>query len=180
MGAKRAVPGRSLPYDMLLAAYQKKNQAKQQKAAIDANAPLEDDEEANGPVDSDEELQSVMAGVSNWNPQPLVQPEPLEPITRKYSKAALYEQLRQATNNYTVNICKIVSGGGYGFQKLPPGHPGWEKMNQEEREMMEGELLEGEDYGFLNPQIRRGSASMHAPPSRRASMASQPNQRPGA
>ena len=30
MGAKRAVPGRSLPYDMLLAAYQKKNQAKQQ------------------------------------------------------------------------------------------------------------------------------------------------------
>ena len=30
MGAKRAVPGRSLPYDMLLTAYQKKNQAKQQ------------------------------------------------------------------------------------------------------------------------------------------------------
>lgn len=30
MGAKRAVPGRSLPYDMLLAAYQKKNQAKLQ------------------------------------------------------------------------------------------------------------------------------------------------------
>jgi len=33
MGAKRAVPGRSLPYDMLLAAYQKKNQAKQQSKA---------------------------------------------------------------------------------------------------------------------------------------------------
>jgi hypothetical protein len=30
MGAKRAVPGRSLPYDMLLSQYQKKNQAKQQ------------------------------------------------------------------------------------------------------------------------------------------------------
>jgi hypothetical protein len=30
MGAKRAVPGRSLPYDMLLQQYQKKNQAKQQ------------------------------------------------------------------------------------------------------------------------------------------------------
>ena len=30
MGQKRAVPGRSLPYDMLLAAYQKKNQAKLQ------------------------------------------------------------------------------------------------------------------------------------------------------
>lgn len=30
MGAKRGVPGRSLPYDILLASYQKKNQAKQQ------------------------------------------------------------------------------------------------------------------------------------------------------
>lgn len=30
MGAKRGVPGRSLPYDMLLQAYQKKNQARQQ------------------------------------------------------------------------------------------------------------------------------------------------------
>lgn len=34
MGAKRAVAGRSLPYDMLLAAYQKKNQAKQQSAFL--------------------------------------------------------------------------------------------------------------------------------------------------
>jgi SAGA-associated factor 73 len=34
MGAKRAVPGRSLPYDMLLAAYQKKNQARQQSEWI--------------------------------------------------------------------------------------------------------------------------------------------------
>ena len=31
MGAKRAVPGRSMPYDVLLAQYQKKNQAKQQR-----------------------------------------------------------------------------------------------------------------------------------------------------
>ena len=31
MGAKRAVPGRSKPYDLLLAAYQKQNQAKQQR-----------------------------------------------------------------------------------------------------------------------------------------------------
>lgn len=33
MGAKRAVPGRSLPYDILLAQYQKKNQAKQQSTS---------------------------------------------------------------------------------------------------------------------------------------------------
>lgn len=30
MGAKRSVPGRTLPYDMLLQQYQKKNQARQQ------------------------------------------------------------------------------------------------------------------------------------------------------
>lgn len=34
MGAKRAVPGRSLPYDMLLQAYQKKNQARQQSTSL--------------------------------------------------------------------------------------------------------------------------------------------------
>lgn len=34
MGAKRGVPGRSLPYDMLLQAYQKKNQARQQSMSI--------------------------------------------------------------------------------------------------------------------------------------------------
>lgn len=40
MGAKRAVAGRSLPYDMLLAAYQKKNQAKQQsKSGLVAGNP---------------------------------------------------------------------------------------------------------------------------------------------
>lgn len=43
MGAKRSVPGRSLPYDMLLAAYQRKNQVKQQQAAINANTPLEEE-----------------------------------------------------------------------------------------------------------------------------------------
>jgi hypothetical protein len=38
MGAKRAVPGRSLPYDMLLQQYQKKNQAKQQSES--STSPL--------------------------------------------------------------------------------------------------------------------------------------------
>jgi hypothetical protein len=38
MGAKRAVAGRSLPYDMLLAAYQKKNQAKQQSRSFSSDA----------------------------------------------------------------------------------------------------------------------------------------------
>ena len=104
MGAKRAVPGRSLPYDMLLAAYQKKNQARQQKAAIDANAPalLEDDLDPtlNGPVDSDEEKDSVMTAISRSlaRPQPLVTRE-LFPIRRKYPLIRLKEMLSNAMSS---------------------------------------------------------------------------------
>ncbi|KAI9742632.1 MAG: hypothetical protein M1818_003773 [Claussenomyces sp. TS43310] len=113
MGAKRAVPGRSLPYDMLLAAYQKKNQAKQQKAAIDANAPLEDEDDANaGPVDSDEEAAAVMAALSKWNPRPLVPQPIMMPIKRRYQRERLREQLDNATSGGTVNIFKVVSKNG--------------------------------------------------------------------
>ncbi|KAI2639666.1 SCA7-domain-containing protein [Hypomontagnella submonticulosa] len=108
MGAKRAVAGRSLPYDMLLAAYQKKNQAKQQKAALDANAPLEDDDDANaGPVDSDEETAAVMGALARWNPQPVL-PQPIfAPIKRTYQLARLHEQLQTATNGGRTNIFKV-------------------------------------------------------------------------
>ncbi|KAK2762561.1 hypothetical protein FQN54_000734 [Arachnomyces sp. PD_36] len=92
MGAKRAVPGRSLPYDMLLQAYQKKNQARQQKAAIDANAPLQDDYDNNGPIDSDEEKDAVMAAFTRSNPQPLVT-HTLIPTRRKYQLVRMKEML---------------------------------------------------------------------------------------
>lgn len=110
MGAKRAVPGRSLPYDMLLAAYQKKNQAKQQKLALDANAPLEDEDEANaGQVDEDEETQAVMSALANWRPKPLV-PQPIfVPIKRQYQLARLKEQLGMATNGGRTNIFAVQS-----------------------------------------------------------------------
>lgn len=121
MGAKRAVAGRSLPYDMLLAAYQKKNQAKQQKAALDANAPLEDDDEVNaGPVDSDEETAAVMNALSRWRPQPVVPQPVFNPIKRNYQLARLHEQLQMATNGGRTNIFRVV---GYGSQKLPDSHP---------------------------------------------------------
>ncbi|KAI9641529.1 SAGA complex subunit Sgf73 [Ciborinia camelliae] len=118
MGAKRAVPGRSLPYDMLLSQYQKKNQAKQQKAAIDANAPLEDEELLNGPIDSDEELLAVQSGLANWNPQPLVPPLIQYPIQYRYRDERLWEQLHNATNGFSLNICKVK---GLGAQKAAPG-----------------------------------------------------------
>lgn len=103
MGAKRAVPGRSLPYDMLLQAYQKKNQARQQskspspqplksytntnkfaptEAAISANAPAlydsdpDDPSNINGaPIDSDSERDAVMTALArNFNPAYLSAP----------------------------------------------------------------------------------------------------------
>ena len=96
MGAKRSVPGRSLPYDMLLAAYQKKNQAKQQKAAIDANAPLLDEGEAGaGPVDSDEEKEAVMSAVGRSRPRPLEQ-HVFVPIRKRYAYVRMKEMLSQA------------------------------------------------------------------------------------
>ncbi|KAL4778989.1 SCA7, zinc-binding domain-containing protein [Aspergillus varians] len=95
MGAKRGVPGRSLPYDMLLQAYQKKNQARQQKAAIDANAPLQDDLENNGPVDSDEEKDAVMAAISRSQPQPLVN-HTLISTKKKYQYVRIKEMLSHA------------------------------------------------------------------------------------
>lgn len=102
MGAKRAVPGRSLPYDMLLAAYQKKNQARQQKAAIDANAPaLFDDDLDNiaGPVDSDEERDAIMMSISRniARPQPLIT-RTLYPTKRKYQLVRMKEMLSNALN----------------------------------------------------------------------------------
>ncbi|MCJ1260360.1 Mitochondrial beta-keto-acyl synthase [Lobaria immixta] len=95
MGAKRSVPGRSLPYDLLLAQYQKKNQAKQQKAAMDANAPLPEDLDNIGPVDSDEEKDTVMAAISRSRPQPLEQ-HIFVPTRRKYQLVRMKEMLGNA------------------------------------------------------------------------------------
>jgi SAGA-associated factor 73 len=170
MGAKRAVL-RSLPYDMLLAAYQKKNQAKQQRAAIDANAPLEDEEAANGPVDSDEELNAVMHGLSNWNPQPVVPPIVRMPIDREYQKKRLYEQLHNATNGFTINICKVV---GYGAQKLAVDHPAFGEGEGDADGEVDTGTAGGLGQGMSGVAQRRASQfQMQQPPSRRASVVSQ-------
>jgi SAGA-associated factor 73 len=117
-----------------------------------------------------------MTGLANWNPQPLVQPEPQIPIQRKYQKEALYEQLRQATNGFTVNIFAVR---GYGAQKLQPGHPGL-TMNVDGDADADGEVdgAYGLASGMQSVASRRVSGfNMQMPPSRRASMASQASQR---
>ncbi|KAM0247724.1 hypothetical protein ACHAQJ_009755 [Trichoderma viride] len=163
MGAKRAVAGRSLPYDMLLAAYQKKNQAKQQKAALDANAPLEDDDDANnGPVDSDEETGAVMNALAHWNPQPLIPQPVFTPIRRQYQLARLHEQLQMATNGGRTNIFKVA---GFGAQRMPGSHPG----------LLENEDAPGEpdvETISIPGSARQASFGMPAPPQRQASVVS--------
>lgn len=94
------------------------------EAALDANAPIEDDDEANaGPVDSDEEYNSVMSALKNWtrNLQPVVPQPQLNFLKREVQVARLRQQLDAATDNGRKNIFKV---SGYGAQRLPPGHPG--------------------------------------------------------
>ncbi|KAJ4356379.1 SAGA complex subunit Sgf73 [Didymosphaeria variabile] len=98
MGLKRAVPGRSLPYDMLLAQYQKKNQAKQQRAAIDANAPLPEDLEPSGAVDSDEEKEAIMAALARHRPRPVVTYTPIS-LQSKYQHRRMKDMLRSCLGN---------------------------------------------------------------------------------
>ncbi|EGY15462.1 SAGA-associated factor 73 like protein [Verticillium longisporum] len=162
MGAKRAVAGRSLPYDMLLAAYQKKNQAKQQKAALDAIAPIEDEDDANtGPVDSDEETAAVMSALSHWNPQPVVPQPVVNPIKRNYQLARLHEQLQMATNGGRTSIFKVV---GFGAQKLPEGHlsnlaDGEDAPGEPDSAVVFGVPGRSSSFGMQGQEQRRPSVS---------------------
>ncbi|KAJ5655789.1 hypothetical protein N7507_007739 [Penicillium longicatenatum] len=123
MGAKRAVPGRSLPYDMLLQQYQKKNQARQQKAAIDANAPLQDEVDTNGPVDSDEERDTVMAAIARSNPKPLAE-HTLITSSTKYRYVRIKEQMLHAIGGrggglFSTDDSQPLFGGSI-FQPFDP------------------------------------------------------------
>ncbi|KAK8058959.1 hypothetical protein PG994_009407 [Apiospora phragmitis] len=131
---------------------------KSHKAALDANAPLEDDDEANaGPVDSDEETAAVMNALARWNPQPVIPPPIFTPIKRTYQLARLHEQLQTATNGGRTNIFKVV---GFGAQRLPDNHID----NNVDMEDAPGEP----DFPVASA---RSSFSMQAP-SRRPSVAS--------
>lgn len=73
MGAKRSVPGRSKPYDVLLAAYQKRNQIKLAELSTQQQIDLENEVlgMSSGPLNEDEEVEQVMAGVFLSRPVPL-------------------------------------------------------------------------------------------------------------
>lgn len=73
MNAKRSVRGRSAPYDVLLANYQKKNQIK--LASLSNSQQLADENEAFGAelLNPEEEVKQVMEGVIRSRPVPLEQ-----------------------------------------------------------------------------------------------------------
>lgn len=101
MGAKRAVPGRSAPYDVLLQQYQKRNQAK--LAALNAlavqqreNQELRDDDVFTQRVlDPDEETHMVLEGLSKNTAYPLER-HVIMPLRRRQKFLALREAYANA------------------------------------------------------------------------------------
>ena len=129
MGAKRSVPGRSLPYDQLLSMYQKRNQAKMQKAALSAAAPLLDDEPPTGPVDSDEEKDAVMAAIARSRPSPLEQ-HVFVPTAKIYKSIRMKDMLGNALGvkgglfggaRASAPGAEAVAGEGVIIPTRPPG-----------------------------------------------------------
>ncbi|KYG47221.1 hypothetical protein M433DRAFT_142227 [Acidomyces richmondensis BFW] len=163
MGAKRAVPGRSAPYDKLLMEYQRKNQAKLQKAAFDANAPDPDDERLeSGPIDSEEEKDAVMAAISkSWGGKPLYQ-VPTVPLRRKYEYNRIKGML--AGGSIFGKSSNANNGGGFfGSGNMPISTAASTGPTVDEN-------------GIVHPArkggVVPGARSMMAPASRKPSVAS--------
>ena len=109
-----------------------------------------------------------MHGLSNWNPQPLVQPPIHVPIEKQYLRQRLYEQLHNATNGFTVNIFKVSGDGA--------------KKRQTVDNVMDAD---GDAEGEPDPAVtiaavtsaatrRTNGLNMQMPPQRRTSSASHP------
>ncbi|GAM90349.1 hypothetical protein ANO11243_083920 [Dothideomycetidae sp. 11243] len=113
MGAKRAVPGRSAPYDKLLAEYQRKNQAKLQKAHLDSLANPDTDLVPEGPVDSDDEKDQILNAISRARPRPIYAPV-LFPLRRKYGYVRLKEMLGNALGGGSSRTPTNPGGTGAG------------------------------------------------------------------
>ena len=114
MGAKRAVPGRSAPYDKLLMEYQRKNQAKLQKAAFEASGQgaEEDENLPSGPVDEEEERDAVMASIGrSWGGIPIWQPT-VVPLREKYQHNRIRGMLQSALGGGGRGAGLFGNGGG--------------------------------------------------------------------
>ncbi|WBW75252.1 SAGA complex deubiquitinating submodule subunit Sgf73 [Schizosaccharomyces osmophilus] len=83
MSSKRAVPGRSQPYDVLLASCQKKNQAKIQRQILET-AKESEEQQHETPVDSDEEVDFIMNALQQSGNKPLEHRTVL-PVKRRHT-----------------------------------------------------------------------------------------------
>lgn len=153
MGAKRAVPGRSAPYDKLLMEYQRKNQAKVQRAAFDANAPdPEDDALPSGPVDPEEEKNAFMTALEqHWRGAPLYQ-RPMVPLYKKYERTRIKDMIKSAGPN----LFALPHSGGGGLFGQAREAPAEENSTGHARK----------------PSVPPGARSMVPSASRKASVAS--------
>lgn len=119
MGAKRAVPGRSQPYDVLLAAYQKRNQVKQ--ASLSTQQQLELDNEAllleeDSNTNPEEEFEQVMAGVVKSLPVPLERKVVMPTSTR-----ARFFRMREMLIGSLTNVPPIPSANSSSATVPPTG-----------------------------------------------------------
>jgi len=103
MSAKRAVPGRSQPYDTLLSQWQRKNQAK--TATIQKPVQQQEAED----VDSEEEVRLVMQGAANRYSRPMEQ-RVIVGVRRKVRGMRMCEGLRGAL----LAAVQSSSGAGVG------------------------------------------------------------------
>lgn len=158
MGAKRGVPGRSAPYDKLLMDYQRKNQAKLQKAAFDANAPdPEEDAQPSGPIDEEEEKEQFMAGIARgWGGVPIYRTT-MVPQRKKYEQIRMKGMIQSALGSRPGNLFTVRSSGN------AEGNPGHTREPA------------GDDSGAAHsrkPSVAPGARSMVPPGSRKPSVAS--------
>lgn len=165
MGAKRAVPGRSAPYDKLLMEYQRKNQAKMQKAAFDASAPNpEDDSLPSGPVDSEEEKDAVMGAIArSFGGRPIFQPAHV-PLKKKYEYNRIKGMLGSALGGRGGPGLFGTGGGGgfFGPAAVAPTAPAAPGLVMDENGMVHARRV----------SVVPGARSMMAPAvSRKASVA---------
>jgi SAGA-associated factor 73 len=103
MSAKRAVPGRSQPYDTLLSQWQRKNQAK--TATIQKPVQQQEAED----VDSEEEVRLVMQGVAKRYARPMEQ-RVIVGVRRKMRGMRMFEGLKGAL----IGAVQSITGPGMG------------------------------------------------------------------
>jgi SAGA-associated factor 73 len=103
MSAKRAVPGRSQPYDTLLSLWQRKNQAKI-ATTQKPTQPVEAED-----VDSEEEVRLVMQGVQKRYARPMEQ-RVIVGVRRKIRGMRMLEGFRGAL----LGAVQSMAGAGVG------------------------------------------------------------------